>query len=134
MSADARDGGWLKQRLPGTEGAVEFLGGDRPGESDMGWQIEAGRADPVAGAIGTRLPRAAADESPRTVRAFPDDAASLAPEGSGRIADKRPDRLPGRAPAGRARGHLPAESTCAAISYGRCWTTSSGPRVIRKRF
>ncbi|MEV4841900.1 GH1 family beta-glucosidase [Micromonospora matsumotoense] len=78
------DGGG-SSAYPGTEGTVEFLPATGP-VSDMGWQIEPAGLTRLLVRIGTDYPGL-----PLMITenggAFPDDAASLAPEGSGRIAD-----------------------------------------------
>ena len=130
-SPDGPDGGG-SSAYPGTEGAVEFLPADRPGDRH-GLADRAGRADPVAGADRHRLPRAAADDHRERCARSRTTPPAWPP--TGRAGSPTPTGSPtSTGTCGPRTRPSPGASTCAAISYGRCWTTSSGPRAIGKRF
>ncbi|GAB3857169.1 hypothetical protein GCM10029963_54800 [Micromonospora andamanensis] len=106
---------------PGTEGAVQFLAPVGP-LTDMGWMIEPAGLTRLLERIATDYP-AVPLLITENGAAFPDKTAD--PTTPCRTRTGSPTSTATCAPRTRPS---PGASTCAAISYGHCLTTSSGPR------
>ena len=96
----------------------------------MGWPIDADRADPAAGAARRTTTRGGPLMITENGAAFDDGVDCRRPAGC-----TTPTGSPtSTGTCARRTRRSPGAWTCAAISSGRCWTTSSGRRATGKRF